>query len=100
MAMPGTWDLFNYPGIRSDSDMFTFGFVWKPWLSSYVISPKKEILEYLNEAVNENGLRSKISFGANVERASFSSTTCLWSIEYKDASGETTVMVSGGRAKR
>ena len=77
--------------------MFTFGFVWKPWLSSYVISPKKEILEYLNEAVDENGLRSKIRFGCNVERASFSSATCEWSIQYRDATGGTTVVVSSER---
>ena len=52
----GTWDLFRYPGIRSDSDMFTFGFSWKVWKSPKAIAPGEDILAYLTEAAKEHGI--------------------------------------------
>ena len=76
----GTWDLFNYPGIRSDSDMYTFGFSWKNWTSDSIISPKEEILEYLENAVDENDLRRHIRFGTNVLTASYSSSAQRWTV--------------------
>ena len=76
----GTWDFFNYPGIRSDSDMYTFGFNWQPWTHNTSISPKKAILEYLNVAVDEHHLRPHIRFQTNVISASFSSSTQRWSV--------------------
>jgi monooxygenase len=80
----GTWDFFNYPGIRSDSDMYTFGYNWKPWTNNTAISPKHEILRYLNEAVDEHSLRSHISFNTNVISASFSTKTKRWKITAHD----------------
>ena len=58
----GTWDLFKYPGIRSDSDMHTMGFRFKPWTDPKTIADGPSILEYLNEAADENNLREKIQF--------------------------------------
>lgn len=55
----GTWDLFKYPGIRSDSDMHTMGFRFKPWKSSKTIADGPSILDYLDETVEENNLRQK-----------------------------------------
>merc|ERR1711871_297867 len=79
-SLGGTWDLFNYPGIRSDSDMYTFGFSWKNWTSDSIISPKEEILEYLQDAVDENDLRRHIHFSTNVLSASYSSSTQRWTV--------------------
>ena len=55
-SIGGTWDLFKYPGIRSDSDMFTLGYAFKPWISEKAIADGPSILEYLNETVKENNL--------------------------------------------
>ena len=54
-ALGGTWDLFNYPGIRSDSDMYTYGFSWKAWKSARPIASKEAIVDYLREAAEEQG---------------------------------------------
>ena len=56
----GTWDLFKYPGIRSDSDMHTMGFRFKPWTDPKTIADGPSILKYLDEAVKENDLEEKI----------------------------------------
>src|SRR3954467_10601927 len=56
----GTWDLFQYPGIRSDSDMFTLGFRFRPWTSAKAIADGSSILEYIKEAAAENGIDKKI----------------------------------------
>lgn len=83
-SVGGTWDLFSYPGVRSDSDMYTFGFHWKPWRGDKVISSGKAILEYLNEAVDEDGLRDKIRFNSDVASAAWSSAEQRWSLELAD----------------
>ena len=57
----GTWDFFKYPGIRSDSDMYTFGFSWKIWESTQPIATAEEILAYLNEAAEEQGMKVQSS---------------------------------------
>lgn len=62
----GTWDLFRYPGIRSDSDMSTFGFNFKPWAKKNVLANGSEIKEYLGEVLDENKLKEKIHFGHRV----------------------------------
>jgi NAD(P)-binding Rossmann-like domain len=85
-AVGGTWDLFRYPGIRSDSDLHTFGFAFKPWTSDYSIAGAHEILAYLNEAVDENGLRDRIRFGKRVTGVSWSSTDARWTVRTRDAS--------------
>src|SRR5260370_750940 len=69
----GTWDLFRYPGIRSDSDMFTMGYSFKPWTEPKAIADGPRILNYVRETAAENGIDKKIRFNHRVKRASSSS---------------------------
>lgn len=88
-AIGGTWDLFRYPGIRSDSDMHTFGFAFKPWKNPKLLSDGDSIRAYLQEAVREHGLDQKIRFGVKVVRAAWSSKSARWTLEARhEASGE------------
>jgi len=88
-AVGGTWDLFRYPGIRSDSDMYTFGFNFKPWTSSKTIAPGDEIREYIAEAASENGIDKHIVFERKVVSTSWCSKTALWTTQVENlASGE------------
>ncbi len=77
----GTWDLFRYPGIRSDSDLFTFGYEFKPWRSKAAIASADEILAYLREAAEENGLADRIRYRRKVVSANWDSATALWTLE-------------------
>jgi len=77
----GTWDLFKYPGIRSDSDMYTLGFRFRPWTSSKAIADGPSIMNYLNETVDEYCIKEKIRFGQQVRSASWSSAEALWTLE-------------------
>lgn len=79
----GTWDLFRYPGIRSDSDMYTLGFRFKPWTSRKAIADAPAIMGYLKETVEENGLASFIRYGSHVQKAHWSSEDALWTVEGK-----------------
>lgn len=89
-AIGGTWDLFRYPGIRSDSDMYTFGFAFKPWTSPKMISDGESIRRYLEDTAREFGIDAKISYGVKVVRASWDSRDALWSVEaLREATGET-----------
>ena len=72
-ALGGTWDLFRYPGIRSDSDMYTLGYAFKPWEERKAIADGASILSYVRETARENGLDAKIRFRHRVTRASWSS---------------------------
>ena len=76
----GTWDLFRYPGIRSDSDMYTLGFNFKPWTDQKAIADGDSILRYLDETVREYGLSEKIRFGHHVEAAAWDSRTARWTV--------------------
>lgn len=77
-AIGGTWDLFRYPGIRSDSDMFTLGYSFKPWKADQAIADGHTIREYINEAADEYGVRKHINFGYRVEHANWSSEDACW----------------------
>jgi monooxygenase len=77
-AVGGTWDLFRYPGVRSDSDMFTFGFNFKPWHSPKTISPGADIKAYINDAANENGIDEHIVFAHKVVSANWDSASAKW----------------------
>jgi monooxygenase len=79
-AIGGTWDLFRYPGIRSDSDLHTFGYEFKPWTSDNAIAGADEILAYLREAVEEHGVGEHIRFGHKVLGASWSSRDARWTV--------------------
>jgi cation diffusion facilitator CzcD-associated flavoprotein CzcO len=90
----GTWRTHTYPGIRSDSDLFTFGFAWKPWLG-VPVATAEEILAYLEEAVDEIGVRDKIRFNTRVIQANWSSEDQHWVVEVEDGSGETSSVSCG-----
>src|SRR4249919_3662723 len=79
-AIGGTWDLFRYPGIRSDSDLHTFGFGYKPWKSDNAIADAHEILSYLQEAIDEDHLGNRIHLGHKVIRADWSSEEARWTV--------------------
>jgi cation diffusion facilitator CzcD-associated flavoprotein CzcO len=80
-AIGGTWDLFRYPGIRSDSDMYTLGYSFKPWTNAKAIADGPAILAYLEETARENGIDRKIRFRHLVKRAAWSSGTARWTVE-------------------
>src|SRR4030081_244263 len=77
----GTWDLFRYPGVRSDSDMFTLGYSFKPWTEPKAIADGPRILNYVRETATENGIDKKIRFNHRVERASWSTHDARWTVE-------------------
>lgn len=77
----GTWDLFRYPGIRSDSDMLTMGYSFRPWTSPKAISPGADIRGYITDTAREAGIDRHIRFGHRIRRASWSSETAAWTIE-------------------
>src|SRR5690625_2073792 len=77
----GTWDLFRYPGIRSDSDMYTLGFSFKPWTDPKAIASGGAILEYLQEAITEHNLDSKVQLKSRLVKAHWDSNTHVWTLE-------------------
>lgn len=79
-AIGGTWDLFRYPGVRSDSDMHTLGYSFKPWTADKSIADGPSILQYLNETADEFNLRQKMRFGHMVTDAQWSSETSTWTV--------------------
>ena len=80
-SIGGTWDLFKYPGIRSDSDMYTLGFAFRPWTSKKAIADGPSIMTYLHETIDEFNLDEKIIFNQFVKTASWSSEESLWTVE-------------------
>ncbi|MBD3747519.1 MAG: NAD(P)/FAD-dependent oxidoreductase [Sphingopyxis terrae] len=83
----GTWDLFRYPGIRSDSDMHTLGFVFEPWRHEKSIADGPSILEYLNRIVDERGIREHIRFNNKVVGADWDSAAARWTVTMEDDKG-------------
>lgn len=80
-AVGGTWDLFRYPGIRSDSDMNTFGFGFRPWTETRVLSDGPSIKKYVEDTAREYDVFRHIRFGTKVTSARFSSNDARWTIE-------------------
>ncbi|MEU0265127.1 NAD(P)/FAD-dependent oxidoreductase [Nocardioides sp. NPDC006303] len=83
----GTWDLFRYPGIRSDSDMFTLGFGFKPWTAAKAIASGPAIKEYLGETLDEHGLAPHLRLGTKMRSAAFDSEKNRWTLELETAEG-------------
>ena len=79
-SLGGTWDLFRYPGVRSDSDMYTLGYRFKPWTDDKSIAEGESILDYLHETVEEFGIEPHIRYGHQVTRAEWSSETSTWTL--------------------
>jgi monooxygenase len=80
-SLGGTWDLFRYPGIRSDSDMFTLGYSFRPWPSAKAIADGPAILEYIRDAARDHDVERRIRFGQRVVRAEWSSADARWTVE-------------------
>ncbi|HUD60438.1 MAG TPA: NAD(P)/FAD-dependent oxidoreductase, partial [Acetobacteraceae bacterium] len=88
-AMGGTWDLFRYPGVRSDSDMYTLGYCFRPWREAKAIADGPSILRYIRETAREYGIERKIRYGYRVTLASWSSSEGRWTVEATLADGKT-----------
>ena len=86
----GTWDIFRYPGIRSDSDMLTMGYRFKPWTHPSAISPGNAIRDYVTETAQESGIDKHIRFRHNVVSADWNTDTASWTVQAKrrDADGK------------
>ncbi len=80
-AIGGTWDLFRYPGIRSDSDMYTLGYSFKPWTQAKAIADGPSILHYVRQTAKDHGVEPKIRFNHSAKRISWSSTDAKWTVE-------------------
>lgn len=76
----GTWETHKYPGVRSDSDLYTFGYRFKPWIGPPIASAD-EILKYMGEVIEENGISDHILYGHRITRCSFSRENNLWTVE-------------------
>ncbi len=86
-AMGGTWDLFRYPGIRSDSDMYTLGYRFRPWNDPKAIADGPAILEYIRATAREYGIDQEVRYGHRVTRASWSSEQAQWTLEAETDDG-------------
>jgi len=93
-ASGGTWDLFKYPGIRSDSDMFTFSYRWRPWPSDTALADGPMILDYVRTVAREHGVDELIRYHHRVTAASWDSETARWTVTI-DRDGETITMTTG-----
>ena len=85
-SLGGTWDLFRYPGIRSDSDMHTLGYNFKPWRKAKAIADGESILKYVRSTAIENNIEQHIQYSQSVKKASWSSGDAAWTIETQNNS--------------
>ena len=88
-AIGGTWDLFRYPGVRSDSDMHTLGYPFRPWRDRKAIADGASIRKYIEETAQEYGIDRKIRFGHRVTHASWSSPDAAWTVDATSPEGNT-----------
>src|SRR4051794_8486049 len=95
-AMGGTWDLFRYPGIRSDSDMYTLGYSFRPWPSAKSIADGPSILAYIKDTAREYGVDTKVRFHRRVVHAEWSTPDARWTVDIKRTdTGESVRMTCG-----
>lgn len=95
-AIGGTWDIFKYPGIRSDSDCFTYSYNFKPWPSDQLIGDGELILDYIREAATETGVDKHIRFNKKVVSADWSTEDEQWTVQVEDTkTGETSEVTCG-----
>ena len=102
-AIGGTWDLFRYPGVRSDSDMYTLGYGFRPWRGAKALAPAGDILNYVRNTAKAYGIERHIRFGQKLRHAAWSSEDACWTLEIEQVeTGETTrlttamLMMCGG----
>lgn len=86
-AIGGTWDLFRYPGVRSDSDMFTLGYAFRPWNEDAAIADGGAILDYIRDTAAEYGVDRLVRFGHRVRGASWSSQDARWTVDVERVTG-------------
>ncbi|KAF7523148.1 hypothetical protein G7054_g11879 [Neopestalotiopsis clavispora] len=92
-SMGGTWDLFKYPGIRSDSDIFTFGFAWSPWEHKDTMATGEQIKEYLLKSAKTFGIDKRIRYRHKVEAADWSSKDQKWSLNVSSPDSKSPVSI-------
>jgi cation diffusion facilitator CzcD-associated flavoprotein CzcO len=95
-AVGGTWDLFRYPGVRSDSDMYTLGYAFRPWTSTTAIAQGATIRDYIAETARERGIEPVIRFGHRVIAADWCSTTARWTVTATTSETSETAGVAAG----
>src|SRR5690349_12142444 len=88
-AIGGTWDLFRYPGVRSDSDMFTLSYPFRPWRGDEALAPGDKIRRYIEETAAEAGITEHIRFGCRVVAADWSAPAARWTLRLADGSSLT-----------
>ncbi|CAI7578057.1 unnamed protein product [Penicillium pancosmium] len=90
----GTWSFFHYPGLRSDSDLYTFGFPWKPWKAGKLIATASLIMDYLQEAGSETGIDQHIRFKHQITAADWSTKEQKWRLSATNSKGDTVYLQS------
>ena len=90
--MGGTWDLFRYPGVRSDSDMYTLGYAFRPWTQGKAIADGPAILDYIRDTARAYGVDRRIRYGQKVKCAHWSTADASWTLEVEQADGKTVRM--------
>ena len=95
-TLGGTWDLFRYPGIRSDSDMYTLGYNFKPWKERKAIADGPSILKYIRETASEAGIERNIRYQQSLTSAKWSSKDAAWTIDVLDKATDKTVTMRCG----
>ena len=93
-AMGGTWDLFRYPGVRSDSDMYTLGYDFRPWTDAKSIADGDTILNYIQEVSREHGIDQHIRYAHRIKSASWSSTEAQWTLQIAHGPGQRPIQLS------
>lgn len=94
-ASGGTWDLFRYPGVRSDSDMYTLSFPFRPWTSKQAIADGDEILEYIRVTAREAGIDRRIRYGCTVIGAEWSTPDQRWTVTVRRSDASTATIRTG-----
>jgi monooxygenase len=88
-AIGGTWDLFRYPGVRSDSDMYTLGYSFRPWRDAKAIADGPAILDYIRETARAHRIEDRIQFRQRVERADWDSAAGFWTVQVRNTGDDT-----------
>jgi monooxygenase len=92
----GTWDLFRYPGIRSDSDMYTLGYAFRPWKDAKAIADGPAILSYIREVANDHGIDTRIRYGHRVVAARWSTAEARWTVEIEQGPEKRKITITCG----
>ena len=95
-TMGGTWDLFRYPGVRSDSDMYTLGYAFRPWSGDKTLADGASILQYIHETAAETGVDQHVQYSSKVVGADFDTATSRWTVTVEDATTATQRTITAG----